>query len=758
MSEELQFVKVFDDWIYDLETYPNIFTFATIFANGKGRRVFEISDRRNDINELLDFLRKVKSAGHRLVGFNNVGFDYPVIHFILEKAKEAKKAGKQVNVTSAEIYSKVCKMFEAAKFNKFGTAIRASEEIIPQVDLFKIHHFDNKARMTSLKVLEFNMRSRNIEDLPFPVGMRLNDVQKDELIRYNHHDVMETLKFYHHSMEAIKLRAELTVQFGFDCTNYNDTKIGKELFVNRLEAARPGVCFKMEKKGPKMVRKMQQTKREQIHLKDCVLPYIKFQRPEFQAIHKWFMDQTIVETNGVFSELEEHQLGDVAKYANMKVKMKKMNCPEQGAKNKRYVPTEAHILEMMAEHPMGWVEAVELKSPKGAASYWFCWKITAGAAGVDESKKATSSPLNVVIDGFQYDFGTGGIHGCKKGVTVSGNGKRIYTLDVASYYPNLSIQNKIFPAHLDELFCDVYGELYVERRSHHKESALNKALKLALNGTYGASGDEFSPMFDKQFMMSITINGQLSLCMLMETLMADVGAEIIMCNTDGFEFVASDDPKTKKIIDKRVKEWEALTGLVMEGALYDKMLSANVNNYIACFYGGKVKHKGAYVFGKDKNKGKGFYCNDELDWHKNQSALVVKMAASHELLGKGTAEDFIRAHDDPFDFMLRTKVPRSSKLVLFNEETGEEKPLQNICRYYPSVYGGKLIKLMPALEGKELEGDRRMSIDSKWNVTPCNNMDDFSWGINYDYYVEEAKKLVAAIHGDVQLDDEGDEE
>ena len=741
--EEMKFEKVFDDWIYDLETYPNIFTFATIFANGKGKRVFEISDRRNDVEELLDFLRKVKTAGHRLVGFNNVGFDYPVLHYLLEKSKEANKKGEKLAITAGELYSKVCKIFEAAKFNKFGSAIRSSEVIIPQVDLFKIHHFDNKARMTSLKVLEFNMRSRNIEDLPFPVGMRLNDAQKDVLITYNHHDVMETLKFYHHSMDAIKLRSELTVQFGFDCTNYNDTKIGKELFVNRLEAAKPGICFKMEKKGPRMVRKMQQTKRESIYLGECILPYIKFDRPEFQAIHKWFSEQTITETNGVFSDLEEHQLGDVAKYANMKVKMKKFNCPEQGAKNKRYVPTEAHVLEMLAEHPLGWVEAVELKSPKGAASYWFCWRITAGVAGIDD-KKTNSSPLNVVIDGFQYDFGTGGIHGCKKGVTESGNGKRIYTLDVKSYYPNLSIKNKIYPEHLDVLFCNVYGDLYIERSSHHKKSALNKALKLALNGTYGASGDEFSPMYDPKFMMSITINGQLSLCMLMEKLIAQVGAEVLMCNTDGFEFVAAEDPKTKKLIDKLVTEWETLTGLEMEGALYDKMMSANVNNYIAVFKGGEVKRKGAYEF-------------KDLDWHKNQSALVVKMAAVHELLGLGDAEDLIRKHDDPFDFMLRTKVPRSSKLVLFNEETGEEKQLQNICRYYPSVHGGKLIKLMPALEGKELEGDRRMSIDAKWNVTPCNDMADFSWGINYDYYVAEAKKLVAAIQGDYDLD-EGDAE
>ena len=732
------------DLVYDLETYPDTFTFAAVFANGKGMRVYEISDRKNDTEEMLAFLRNIATGGYRMVGFNNLGFDYPVLHYILEKSKEAKKSGVALQITSAEIYSKVCKMFEQMKFNKFGTAVKSNDVMLKQVDLFKIKHFDNKAKMTSLKVLEFNMRSHNIEDLPFAVGMRLNDKQRDVLVSYNKHDVMETLKFYYKIFDEIKMRVELTAQFGFDCTNFNDTRIGKELFVNRLEAAKPGVCYRVEKKGQAMVRKIQQTKRESINLAECVLPYIKFDRPEFQAIHKWFTEQVITETNGVFSDLEEHQLGDVAKYANMKVKMKKMNCPEQGAKNKRYVPTEEHVLQMMAEHPLGWVESVALKSPKGAASYWFCWKICASVKGIDD-KKTNSSPLNVVINGFQYDFGTGGIHGCKKGITESGNGKRIYTLDVASYYPNLSIQNKIYPAHLDVLFCDVYQDLYVERRSYHKKSALNKALKLALNGTYGASGDEFSPMYDPKFMMSITINGQLSLCMLMEKLIAQVGAEVVMCNTDGFEFVANDDPETKKKIDKLVTEWESLTGLTMEGALYDKMMSANVNNYIAVFHGGEVKRKGAYEF-------------KDLEWHKNQSALVVKMAAVHELLGKGDAEDFIRKHDDPFDFMLRTKVPRSSKLVLFNEETGEEKPLQNICRYYPSVHGGKLIKLMPALEGKELEGDRRLSIDKEWNVTPCNDMGDFSWGINYDYYVKEAKKLVAAILGDVELDDGDDEE
>lgn len=707
------------DWIYDEETYPNIFTFGVVYASGQGERVFEISTRKNDIEKLLEFLRKVKVNGHRLVGFNNQGFDYPVLHYILDKSAKAKAGGYELQITPLEIYKVAQKIIDSMKNDKFGSNIRAADVKIEQVDLYKIHHFDNKARSTSLKMLEFNMRSDEIEDLPYPVGMVLKDHEMDVLINYNLRDIRETLKFYRHSLEAIRLRTELTQTFGFDCTNMNDTKIGKELFVNRLEKNRPGCCYKVGKHG----RKIQQTKRSEIKLRECILPYIEFTRPEFTAVRNWFARQTIKETNGVFSDIEEHDLGEVAKYANMVVKRQKMNDPID-KKNKRYEPTPEHIAELTALHPMGWIEERELKSPKGAKSYYFCWN------------KADN--LNVVINDFRYDFGTGGIHGCKKGVSKSGDGKKIYTLDVASYYPNLSIKNKIYPEHLDVLFCDVYEGLYVERRSYDKKSALNKALKLALNGTYGASGDEFSPMYDPKFMMSITINGQLSLCMLMETLIREVGAEIIMCNTDGFEFIA--DETKSEMIDHHVKAWENLTGLTMEGDTYQSMLAANVNNYIAVYESGDVKRKGAYEF-------------KDLDWHKNQSALVIKMAAVHELLGEGKASDFIRNHKNEYDFMLRTKVPRSSRLVMVNDDESEVA-LQNICRYYPSVDGGKLIKIMPALPGKELEGERRLSIDKEWKVTPCNKMSDFKWGVNYDYYIDEAQKLIDAIMGDGEIDDD----
>lgn len=404
-------------------------------------------------------------------------------------------------------------------------------------------------------------------------------------------------------------------------------------------------------------------------------------------MHEWFKKQVITETKGVFSDLPEHLLGDVAKYAAMVVKRKKLSDPTD-SKNKRYAPSDDLINDLRKEHPLGWIEEKELKSPKGAKSYYWCYNV--------------AETLNVVIDGFRYDYGVGGIHGSVQGTVRSTETRKIRTLDVASYYPNMAIANKIYPQHLGETFYKVYKELYEERKSHPKGSAANAALKLALNGVYGDSNNEYSPLYDPAYTMSITIGGQLSLCMLMEKLINHCGATIVMCNTDGFEYLCDVDKFDEA--DKWVKWWEDITGLTMEGDTYSVMYIANVNNYISVTESGKVKTKGAYEV----------MPYDQLGWHKNHSAMVIPKAVLAHLTEGEDYEEFIRLHEDKYDFFLRTKVPKSSRLVL-DMEDGDVQEQQNICRYYPvKKGGGKLIKIMPPLNGNTEW--RRMGIDTDWNV------------------------------------------
>ena len=151
---------------------------------------------------------------------------------------------------------------------------------------------------------------------------------------------------------------------------------------------------------------------------------------------------------------------------------------------------------------------------------------------------------------------------------------------------------------------------------------------------------------------------------------------------------------------------------------------------------GKVKTKGRYEV----------MPHNEIGWHKNQSAMIVAMAALSELLGLGKSDEFIHNHDDTYDFVLRTKVPRSSKLYLCFDD-GTEVQQQNICRYYPATEGGKLVKLMPPLDdGEEW---RRLGIDTDYSVLTCNNMQDFDWTkLDYSYYITEAQKLIEGVRNE----------
>lgn len=730
-------------WIYDIEIYRNVFTLSIIREDRKVGKKFEISFRKDQRREMLLFLKRIKTDGGRMVGFNNIGFDYPLLHYILENQK----------ATVYEIFQKANSIIESMKekkddddddFSRFRHIVPEHKVKIPQIDLYKIHHFDNKARATGLKMLEFNMRSDNIEDLPYSPGTSLKSFEIDNLLKYNCHDVLETLAFYEKSKEQIAFRESITVKYGKNFMNHNDTKIGKDYFIMELERLVPGSCYTVIGK----TRKMRQTHRKHIDIKDIIFPYVNFERDEFKQVVEWFKRQRITETKGVFSNILESDLGELAKYAEMRVRRKKLD----------KAPTEADIAEFKKELPLCWVEVKELKAKHTKANgggfkvrHELCWR--------------EADCLNVVVDGFRFDFGTGGIHGSVASCIVKAeDGKIIRDWDVASMYPNIAISNRVYPKHLGEKFCDIYEDVYNQRTSYAKGTAENAMLKLALNGVYGDSNNQYSPFYDPQYTMSITINGQLSLCMLAERLKKIPELELIQVNTDGV--TAKFPEQYESLADSICEQWQKDVKLQLEKANYTMMCIRDVNNYIAAYEGGKLKRKGAYEYAG-------------LGWHQNQGGLVIAKAAEAALVRGENIDEFINNHQDKYDFMLRTKVPRSSKLTMENED-GSVTTLQNICRYYISDNGGYLVKVMPPIEGKEkvvtvyqtdkgeefeaktkpqnakavsknwpvlrqyreAPTDRKIGIETGWKVKVCNKITDFSWDINYEYYIREAKKLV----------------
>ena len=610
--------------VVDVETYPNCFLLAAEHADMPLKWLFEISDFRNDMVELIQFCDWIRQSDGTMIGFNNVGFDYPVLHELLRSGI----------ADPARLYAKAIAIIQSQDDNRFQHMVFPSDRLVRQLDLFKVHHFDNRARSTSLKALEFNMRMDNISDLPFPVGTMLNRDQVEVLREYNQHDVHATKLFYHQSLDMIRFREELSLKHGKDFMNHSDVKIGKEIFQIELEKA--GVqCYEYGAKG----RQPRQTKRSSIALRECIPAGLNFHHAEFQRIHDWFAEQVITETKGAFKDV-----------------------------------------------------------------------------------KAT-------VDGLDYYFGTGGIHASVESEHfIADDEMMILDVDVTSLYPSIAIEYGHFPAHLGSAFVDVYRRLRTQRVSYAKGTAENAMLKLALNGVYGASGDAYSVFYDPLFTMKITIHGQLLIALLVDRLTQVTGLKVIQANTDGVTMYLPHDvlPTVQAICN----EWSIATRLQLEHVEYSKMFIRDVNNYLCVYADGvKTKRKGAY--------------EHDIEWHQNGSALVVPKVAEKCLAEGLPIRETVMNWPDKMDFMIRVKVPRTSKLFIeYGPDMTEQ--LENTCRYYVSTYGGSLYKLMPPL-AKNPTKWRRIGVNTSWKVTPCNRMTDATEAIDYGYYVNEIEKLCLGV-------------
>lgn len=288
--------------VYDCETFPNVFTLAMETLNQDVSSVWEISHYRDDRAALFQWFEYLRQTQTPMIGFFSEKFDYPLIHWIFHNP----------NCTVEQIYEQSRRL--ASNFQGFGGTVWERDRFTPQIDLFKIHHFDNKAKTTSLKALQFNMRSPTVVDSPVEFGTMMTAEQVDrDVIPYNKHDVKETKRFAHYSLPAIEFRIGLIGQLGnhpLEVLNYNDVKIGSKMFEERLGDQ---LCYDRSS-GRKEKR---QSPRYRIALGEIIFPYIRFNNPEFQRVLDFMRAQVLtpedledpdapIKTKGVFKGLIAH--------------------------------------------------------------------------------------------------------------------------------------------------------------------------------------------------------------------------------------------------------------------------------------------------------------------------------------------------------------------------------------------------------------------------------------------------------------------
>jgi hypothetical protein len=616
----------------DYETLINCFVAVFTDYRTDDTKVFVIHKTRNDFTELSRFLFGNANDEIYHISFNGISFDSQITEFLLREYDYLEELSAED--IAHNLYMQAQNVIERSNAGDFPE-FSEREMKIKQLDVFKLNHWDNPAKRSSLKWIQFSMDWYNVRDMPIHHSTYITTQEEIETITtYCVNDVRSTKQIMLLSKEQIMLRKTLTNEYNINLYSASEPKISKELFL----------LFLSQKMGiNKYDLKQMRTVRNEIVIGNIILDYINFNRKEFKSIHDKF--KTLV---------------------------------------------------------------LDPENTKGGFKY------------------------SVTHKGVKTDFGLGGVHGATSaGVYEAKDGMIILTSDVTSFYPNLAIRNGWSPAHLPkEEFCEQYEWFFEERKKIPKSDPKNYVYKIILNSTYGLSNDKNSFLYDPEFTMRITINGQLSLLMLYEMLSDGIpGSVPLMQNTDGLEMMIPEGYKDKYF--EICTQWEQLTNLQLEHDEYQKIILADVNNYIAVFKSGKTKCKGRFEF-------------KDLALHKNKSSLIVSKAIYAYFIDNIVPEVFIQQNRNIFDYCIGVKKKGDWFFMetCFSKGIRTDTILQGVVRYYVSNNGCKIIKVNSA-DGRETQTEA-----GKWMQTVFNEHQELPWSeydVNDDYYLDKIYKEIEKI-------------
>ena len=267
--------------IYDIETLSNCFTYSAVDRDFDNIVKFVIWKGKNDLYDLLIHLTNVKG----MIGFNSLNFDYPVMHYII------KERDKLIQMDGDKIAKLIYKKAQSVISQEYS-AIKESEVLIPQLDLFRIWHYDNKARMTGLKKLEIAMCFENVQDMPYSHEYKITtEKEVEEILDYNVNDILATKAFYELTKDKLELRRGLQTKYGLNCLNFPDSKIGEQLMLKLY-------CHYTEQDEDQVKRK--RTHRSLFKFSECIPEYINFTTPEFNQLFEYIKGIEVTELKESF--------------------------------------------------------------------------------------------------------------------------------------------------------------------------------------------------------------------------------------------------------------------------------------------------------------------------------------------------------------------------------------------------------------------------------------------------------------------------
>lgn len=321
----------------------------------------------------------------------------------------------------------------------------------------------------------------------------------------------------------------------------------------------------------------------------------------------------------------------------------------------------------------------------------------------------------IVIGTTTYTMGIGGLHSCEKAQYVKADENHLLIdMDVASYYPNIILQQRLAPKSMGRHFLKVYQSI-VNRRlkaKHEGDKVTADTLKICVNGSFGKLGSKYSTLYAPDLLIQTTITGQLALLMLIER-MEEAGIKVISANTDGI--VMHCPKELEHELEAVAFGWMLDTSFELERTDYKAIASRDVNSYVAVKTDGKIK-------------GKGVFAPSSLA--KNPDFIIVYEAVA-KCIADGT----------PVEVTI-TKCKDVSKFVSVRRVQGGA--------VWRDQYLGKAVRFY---QSSEIGEDEYIKYSKNSNKVPKSARarplmelpDSLPDDINYSFYIKEADDLLKEV-------------
>lgn len=262
------FIRNFKVVTYDIEIFPNCFHCTCKDTETQELLLFEISNRKNQLTELVDFFI---SKSIIFCGYNNKHYDDVVLNYIIDLRRQLSRRTSLEVCRSLYKLSKCIIESEDGDIDKFKRWKYAN--LFPSMDLLTMQ-FSSKLRV-GLKEMQLTMHYKNVQEYSGSFDLPIEDSDIDEMIAYNINDVESTIDLLNRLKEDVKLRLYIEDEYSIPCLSSDCVKIGESILA-KFYCDKTGISYKdlKEMKSPA----------DSIALKDVIFPFIRYKNPKLQDV------------------------------------------------------------------------------------------------------------------------------------------------------------------------------------------------------------------------------------------------------------------------------------------------------------------------------------------------------------------------------------------------------------------------------------------------------------------------------------------